>query len=318
MIDMHEYTASTTFGADGEYQHAVDVMLGAAADLNIHPAIRQQALDVFIPNIGDRLESYGIRHDFYVTGPANTSVPVFTQSGTGARFAESAVGLTQAIAFLFETRGIRLADQHFQRRVASQLVKLTSVLETARDDASLYELIENAREEFINSTEDIVITDATTTINRTYPLVSRENGTVVQVPVEFIETPTVANLTRARPEAYLIPRTWSDVVEKLKILGLEIETLDYEYHGTVEAMTITNNTLAQTLYEGHVLNTVVTNTTMKEVHLPAGSFLVSTRQKNAALAFAVLEPESPDSYVTFNFIPLDTNDEYPVFRVMAE
>ncbi|KAI5363111.1 hypothetical protein Slin14017_G067920 [Septoria linicola] len=291
---MHEYTASTTFGAEGEYQHAVDVMLGAAADLNIHPAIRQQALDVFILNIGDRLESYGIRHDFYVTGPANISVPVFTQSGTGARFAESA------------------------RRVASQLVKLTSVLETARDDDSLYELIENARAEFINSTEDIVITDATTTINRTYLLVYRENGTVVQVPVEFIETPTIANLTRARPEAYLIPRTWSDIAEKLEILGLEIETLDYDYHGTVEAMTITNSTLAQTLYEGHVLNTVATNITMKEVHLPAGSFLVSTRQKNAALAFAVLEPESPDSYVTFNFIPLDINDLYPVFRVMAE
>ncbi|CAK1358122.1 unnamed protein product [Cercospora beticola] len=317
MIDMHEYTASTTFGENGEYQHAVDVMLGIAADLNIHPDIRDQALNVFLPNIGDRLESYGLRHDYYVTGPANTSVPEFTQSGTGARFAESATGLTQAIAFLFETRGIRLADQHFQRRVASQLVKLTSVLETARDDDNLYNLIENARSEFINSNEDIVITDATTTINRTYPLVSRENGSVVEVPVTFIETPTIANLTRSRPEAYLIPRTWLDVVAKLEILGLEVQTLDYEYRGTVEAMTITNNTLATSLYEGHVLNTVTTNTTTKEVSLPAGSFLVSTRQKNAALAFAVLEPESTDSYVTFNFIPLDINDEYPIYRVMA-
>jgi hypothetical protein len=89
-------------------------MLGIGADLNIHPDIRQAGLDVFIPAIMEKLDGYGLRSDYYVTGPANTSTPVFTQSGTGARFAESAVGLTQAITFLFETRGIRLADQHFQ------------------------------------------------------------------------------------------------------------------------------------------------------------------------------------------------------------
>ncbi|KAF7194789.1 Carboxypeptidase 2 [Pseudocercospora fuligena] len=318
MIDMHEYTASTTFGEDAEYQHAVDAMLGIGADLNIHPNIRDQALNTFIPAIGEKLDQYGLRHDFYVTAPANTTPPVFTQSGTGARFAESAVGLTQAVSFLFETRGIRLADQNFQRRVATQLLKLEAVLERARDDTeNLYALIEGAREDFITSTDDIVITDATTTINRTYPLVSVTNGSVVEVPVTFIETPTVANLTRSRPEGYLIPKTWSDIAAKLKILGLEIQTLEYEYRGTVEALTVTSSTIDPTLYEGHVLNTVTTDASQKQVHLPAGSFYVSTRQKNAALAFAVLEPESLDSYVTFNFVPVDANDEYPIYRVLA-
>lgn len=45
---------------------------------------------------------------------------------------------------------------------------------------------------------------------------------------------------------------------------------------------------------------------------------MSTRQKNAALAFIALEPENIDSYVTFNYIPLETGDEYPIFRVMAD
>ncbi|KJX92174.1 carboxypeptidase 2 like protein [Zymoseptoria brevis] len=317
MVDMHEYTASTTFGEDGQYQHAVDAMLGIGADLNIHPDIRSAGLDTFIPATMKRLESYGLRSDYYVTGPANTSVPEFTQSGTGARYAESNVGLTQAITFLHETRGIRQADQNFQRRVATQLIKLEAVLETARDTEGLYDLIETARGDFISSTEDIVVLEATTTINRTYPLVSVANGSVIQVPVIFIETPTLANLTRSRPEAYLIPRTYIDIVERLKIFGLEVETLEYEYRGTVEVLTATSSTLGEEIYEGHVLNTVTASAANKEVHLPAGSFLVSTRQKNAALAFAVLEPESPDSYVTFNFVPLAVNDEYPIYRVMA-
>lgn len=54
----------------------------------------------------------------------------------------------------------------------------------------------------------------------------------------------------------------------------------------------------------------------REVVLPAGSFRVSTRQKNAALAFIALEPENIDSYVTFNIIPVSAGDEYPVFRLM--
>lgn len=133
----------------------------------------------------------------------------------------------------------------------------------------------------------------------------------------LIETPTVANLTRSRPKGYLVPKTWSDIAAKLEILGLEIQTLNYEYRGTVEALTITSSTIDPTLYKGHVLNTVTTEASQKEIHLPAGSFYVSTRQKNSALAFAVLEPESLYSYVTFNFVPVDTNDEYPIYRVLA-
>lgn len=45
--------------------------------------------------------------------------------------------------------------------------------------------------------------------------------------------------------------------------------------------------------------------------------MVSTRQKNAALAFVTLEPEGIDSYVRFNLIPVQTGDEYPIFRVLS-
>lgn len=297
MIDMHEYTASTTFSEDGEYQHAVDAMHGVGWDLNVHQDILDQGLNVFIPAIDRKLEANGLRSAPYVTGPANVTPPVFTESGTGARYAESNVALTQAVTFLFETRGIRLADQNFHRRVATQLLKLEAVLETARDSPDLIDIIENARQEFISSTENIVVTDASETINTTYPLVSVADGTVVDVPVTFIQTPTLANLTRSRPEAYLIPRTYSDIVARLEVFGLEVETLEYEFHGTVEVLTAATSELGAELYEGHVLNTITTTAAQKEVHLPAGSFLVSTRQKNAALAFAVLEPESLDSYV---------------------
>lgn len=145
-----------------------------------------------------------------------------------------------------------------------------------------------------------------------------KNGSLVQLPTNWLSTtPTIANLTRSRPEAYLIPRTWSDLAIRLKESGVIVETLDYEYRGTVEAFRITSASPARAYYEGAIQVTVTTEPYQKEVHLPVGSFRVSTRQKNAALVFVTLEPENIDSYVRFNLIPVQTGDEYPIFRVLS-
>ncbi|KAF4547994.1 Zinc carboxypeptidase-like protein 2 [Elsinoe fawcettii] len=319
-IDMHEFTAPTIYG--GNYQPGADALISGGINPNIHPDIRALLLDGFIPFIGDNLVANGLRWEPYVTGTSNStpgSRIVLEEAVTEARTGRNAYGLTQTVSFLFELRGIRLADQHFQRRVATGLIKLESALEYARANFdTVRSTIEGAREDFISSNEDIVITDYYTRTNRTFTLVNRQTGAIEQVPVDFFETtPSVANLTRSRPEAYLIPRTWSDVADKLRNFGLEVEELDYEYRGAVEALNITSSEIDPVLYEGAVLNTVTTSAFEKEVNLPSGSFLVSTRQKNAGLAFIALEPENIDSFVAFNIIPLERGDEYPVFRVLS-
>ncbi|KAJ4128189.1 hypothetical protein NW768_008475 [Fusarium equiseti] len=320
-LDMHEFTAPTVYG--GNYQHGSDALLSGGINPNIHPDIREQLLDFFIPAVGKKLESYGLRWEPYVTGASNRtegSRIQFTEAVTEARTGRNAVGLTQTISFLLEMRGIRIADQHFQRRVATALIKIQTILELARDNADkVKSVVEDAREEFINSDEDIVITDSYVPENRTFTMIDQRNGSVVQVPIDFKRTtPSVANLTRARPEAYIIPRTWIDVAQRLEILGLEVEKLDYEFRQTLETMVIESSTVEPNLYEGTYLNTVTTNTTTREVVLPVGSFYVSTRQQNAALAFIALEPENIDSYVKFNIIPVETGMEYPIFRIPRE
>ncbi|KAH7185147.1 uncharacterized protein B0J16DRAFT_398868 [Fusarium flagelliforme] len=292
-LDMHEFTVPTVYG--GNYQHGSDALLSGGINPNIHPDIREQLLDFFIPAVGEKLESYGLRWEPYVTGASNRtegSRIQFTEAVTEARTGRNAVGLTQTISFLLEMRGIRIADQHFQRRVATALIKIQTILELARDNADKV---------------------------KTFTMIDQRNGSVVQVPIDFKRTtPSVANLTRARPEAYIIPRTWIDVAQRLEILGLKVEKLDYEFRQTLETMVIESSTVEPSLYEGTYLNTVTTNTTTREVVLPVGSYYVSTRQQNAALAFIALEPENIDSYVKFNIIPVETGMEYPIFRIPRE
>ncbi|KAH7210501.1 hypothetical protein BKA60DRAFT_524414 [Fusarium oxysporum] len=292
-LDMHEFTAPTIYG--GHYQHGADSLLSGGINPNINPKIREQLLDFFIPAVGEELESHGLRWEPYVTGPSNRTEGSrirFTEAVTEARTGRNAVGLTQTISFLLEMRGIRIANQHFQRRVATALIKIQSILELARDNA------ENVK---------------------TFTMVDTRNGSVVQVPIDFQRTtPSIANLTRSRPEAYVIPRTWSDVAKRLEILGLKVERMNYEFRRTLETLTIESSVVEPGLYEGTYLNTVITNSTSREVVLPVGSYYVSTRQQNAALAFIALEPENIDSYVKFNIIPVEAGMEYPVFRIPRE
>ncbi|KAF2730155.1 Zn-dependent exopeptidase [Polyplosphaeria fusca] len=313
-VDMHEYGASTRYADD--YSNAADGMYSAAKNLNIHPSIRSLSESVFAPAINASLSSRGLRGEPYMTA-SSTSDPVqLEEAGTDAKIGRNAMGLTQCITFLFETRGIRIADQSFRRRTLAGLQMVLGVLETARERADeVYQIIESAVQEFLHDAADVVVTDYTRYENRTFTMVDRRTGDVVQLPVEWASTtPATANLTRPRPEGYLIPRAWADLAERLVVSGLEVDTMDEPFEGTVQAYNITSSAIARSYYEGVIRNTVTTELLTRDIKLPAGSFFVSAAQKNAGLAFVALEPENIDSYVTFGIVPMEVGDEYPVFR----
>ena len=321
VVDMHEYSSYSKFG-DGKYVHGSDGLYSAAKNLNINAGIRKLAEGLFAKNIGDAMELAGLRSEPYVTGTTSSNpefVADFAEAGTDAKIGRNAMGLTQAVVFLVETRGIGLANQEFQRRTAAGLTMLSIIVQTAADNADkVLRTVERGINDFIESKEDIVVTDYSETDIRPFTMIDVSNGSVVTPPVRFASTtPSLANLTRARPEAYLIPVAWADLAVRLRVAGLEVETLDQPWKGVVEAHTITSTEIDKSYYEGVVRVTATTEVNEREVTLPAGSFRVSTRQKNAALAFVALEPENIDSYVTFNIVPMAKNDVYPIYRVMS-
>ncbi|KAL4938551.1 hypothetical protein BDV06DRAFT_231683 [Aspergillus oleicola] len=321
MVDMHEYSAYRSYGG-GKYVHGADGLFSAAKNLNINGGIRSLSEELFAKNIADDMEAAGLRAEPYVTGSSvsNSSIVAdFAEAGTDGKIGRNAVGLTQAVAFLLETRGIGLADQEFQRRTAAGLTMLGSIVQTAADNAEeVFQSVEGGIEEFIGSNDDIVVTDYSENEIRPFTMVDIHNGSVVHPSVRFASTtPSFANLTRSRPEAYLIPVAWTDLAERLAVSGLEVETLDEPFEGAVEALTITSAEIDTSYYEGVFPVTVTTESSERELSLPKGSFRVSTRQKNAALAMVALEPENIDSYVSFNIVPVEVGDEYPIFRILS-
>lgn len=314
-IDDHEYTGGDPVAQ--KYIRAQDLLVSANKNQNVHPDIRALNQE-FVDDIFSVAESHDLRiFPYFTTSVANGTITIEEPDATPAANHKGA-GNYQALTFLVETRGIAIADQHFQRRVASHLIVLETILNKAVDEHdSVYSKVEAGRKAFIESRDDIVVAYKQRVTNKTVPFIDASNGSLVNVPVRSRNSdPYLVTLFRPRPKAYVFSRAWTDVAERLRILGVTVDVLQEEFTGSVEALVVTSAELAETKFEGIAGTTVTTNATQREVTIPAGGYWVDTKQKNAGYAFALLEPEAEASQAYYNKIPLEVGDEYPVFRVI--
>lgn len=186
--DMHEYTGSTRTGPNKDLTIAADALFSAAKNLNIDSKIRKLSEKLFAKNMGKDQEAAGFRWAPYVThGEGETEEEVrLDEAGSDAKIGRNAMGLTQCITILCETRGIGLADQHFKRRTASALQMALSIVQTAVDNADkVYETVEGGRKRFAESKEDIVVTDVPEFKKIKFPMANATDGEVLQYPVTF-------------------------------------------------------------------------------------------------------------------------------------
>jgi hypothetical protein len=129
-------------------------------------------------------------------------------------------------------------------------------------------------------------------------------------------------LTVQRPEAYWIPPAWNEVIERLALHGIQMETITAPREVEVEMYRMTETKLADQPFEGHV---GVTGTPVIERHtrhFPAGSVRISTDQPLGELAVLLLEPNAADSFYQWGFFleimtPTEYVEEY-VMQPMAE
>jgi hypothetical protein len=315
-LDAHEYTG--VFPVAG-YIRAQDVLVSPVKNPNIHPDIRNLGEGLFLDNVFGTIKSAGFRTGPYFTTGTSGGVIRITEPSSISNAGHNSWGLGQTLSFLTETRGIRLGTLHFHRRVAAGLTAIEAILQTAVNNSELvYSTIEGARRKFIESDSDIIVVDQARVTDSTIAFIS-SNGSIVDVPVQFNNnTPSEVILTRPRPEAYIFSPAFEDVAERLRVLGVEVEVLPDEWTGTVETLTVDSVSLESSRNDGIVRSTVVTTPGSREITFPPGAFRVSTRQKNAAYAFVVLEPENRSSYVTYNLFSLERGEEYPLFRIPRE
>jgi hypothetical protein len=125
------------------------------------------------------------------------------------------------------------------------------------------------------------------------------------------------------PFAYLIPTADPEITNKLLQHGLLVEKLTKSTKLEVESFRITEITGAQRLYQGHRMNSVKGEYNLEEKEFPEGTLFISTAQPLANVAAYLLEPESDDGLLVWNFFDRYVVPQwgrgalsYPVYKLL--
>jgi dipeptidyl-peptidase 4 len=129
-------------------------------------------------------------------------------------------------------------------------------------------------------------------------------------------THSEATLSVPRPFAYLYPAELTAVTENLQRHGIIVEELREDIELDAEAYTITSVDRSPQAFQKHFTMSVEATASPAPRLWKAGTMLVRTGQKLGSLACLLLEPQSEDGLVTWNFFDgLTAGQAFPVLRL---
>ncbi len=103
------------------------------------------------------------------------------------------------------------------------------------------------------------------------------------------------------PAAYLIPPQFSDMIDVIKSHSINFNILNTNKKLKVEKYRFTNVKFAPRPYEGRQLPSFQCNSFSEWIEIEAGTLIVYTNQRQLRVIINLLEPEAPDSFVSWGF-----------------
>jgi hypothetical protein len=299
--------------------------------------------DVVLPSITDRTrDDYGmltIPHGDFIDSrnPAAGWVPL----GPQPRYLSNYVGLRNRLSVLneqypyvdYETR-VRGAYTLFQTFLDYLYENKEEVVALVRDAdrRTLTRGLSPAPGEFAVAFDSQPIDYRITIEGYEMEVVEGAGGRGRARPTERLRTypdvPYLADWVPTRtvpwPNGYLITVQDQAIVDKLLQHGIAVERLTESATLTVDQFTVSEVTGASNLNQGHYTTSVTGEYSTVEREFPAGTLFVTTAQALGAVATSLLEPESDDGLVVWNYFdrylaaqwggPLQA---FPVFKLRA-
>lgn len=139
----------------------------------------------------------------------------------------------------------------------------------------------------------------------------------VKMPVFDRFKPT---LSVRPPVAYSIAATDTQAVRLLRLHGVVVESLAKSTSVRAEKFIIDSVAISPRVFQGHHEARLTGRWVSEPRELPAGTYIVETGQPLGIVAVYLLEPQSDDGLVTWNFFggALISGATYPVLRLMND
>jgi hypothetical protein len=269
--------------------------------------------------------------------PANPGDVTWRTFDHRPRFGNNYVGLRNRIAILSEAysyldfKGRVEVTEDFVEEIyrsvvanAKQIMTLTAQADrvfTAPPAAKPVELGVDFQIAAADEKVEILVGDVTKQLN---PKSGREMLVMapVSVPVLMKDYGSfVATRSIALPRGWLIPRNnngrLAAAIDRLRWHGIRIQEIAQGTQLAVERFTITDMTKAPKPFQGHQETRLKGTHERAQLTVQEGSLFVPANQPLARLAAYLLEPESDDGLVTWNYVEdgIAVGQTYPIYRV---
>lgn len=125
------------------------------------------------------------------------------------------------------------------------------------------------------------------------------------------------------PKGWVIPSALATAprlaaaLDRLRWHGVRVQEVAADTQVPVERFTVAGMTKAPKPFQGHQEVRLKGTFDKAQFTVPEGSLFIPANQRLARLAFYLLEPESDDSLVTWNFLEegIEVGQTYPIYRV---
>ncbi len=148
------------------------------------------------------------------------------------------------------------------------------------------------------------------------PILLFHRGEVKEIEVPWIHQPRIVK-SLPRPRGYLVLPGWPQIEARLRGQMLRVERLAQPVEIEVEAMRVADPKAAPSSYQGLTRLTAGVERAVERRRIPAGALWVPADQPDFEVAVQLLEPEAPDSLLSWGLLSsLFEGKEYADPRVL--
>lgn len=298
-------------GAD--YQHVMTLIDSQRSKL--HPEISKTMQYTLLPFLYKEMESKGQPMSPYVnvfSGSPDKGMQGFMES---PRYASGYSALFNAFPFVTETHMLK----PFPQRVEATCLFLQIMFEACgRFGATLRDARSKARQAVSAQTEfpltwQIDTTRTDSVLFRGFEAYYAKSEVTGQQQlyydrskpytryIPYLNTYTPGK-TAIAPVAYLLPRAWREVAERLSSNGIQMRRLSRDTVIRAEVYYIRDYKSAKTPYEGHYLHHgVAVEKDTQQILCFRGDYVIDAQQPGRRYLIETLEPEATDAFFAWNF-----------------
>ncbi len=112
------------------------------------------------------------------------------------------------------------------------------------------------------------------------------------------------------PLAYVFSGEFKNVIEKLIEHGIKVERVEKKFKANADVFVVDSLKYSERRFQGHNEVKLFGHFENRKVEIDSGYYYVSTKQPKVGLIFYLLEPESDDGFVNWNFFDDFLNQKF--------